>query len=248
MKILEQFYRDYWQFGFTTRLYDNLCPAAYHESVKAAADQVIVRGRAAVLDLGCGSGLLLHYLEEALRGGLRYIGTDRLASGLMVTRRKAERLPQESRVHVFRSDMTRDWPLKEEGFDYVVAHFSIYTLNRAEDRAHVYRHIARVLKPGGRAVVSNPSVGYNAHRIIKESVKVQKGSVPVPLLRMRRYLLYPLTLALGLRHIQAQLEAGVWHAYTRDGFCAEVESAGLQVEVIQPVYAGSGYLVVARKI
>ncbi|CAI2718480.1 class I SAM-dependent methyltransferase [Nitrospina watsonii] len=247
MKILETVFKGYWQFGFKTRLYDGLCPHAYHQSLQAAAGKVEAVNGTRMLDLGCGSGLLVRYLDEALDRGLRYVGTDRLPSGLVQLKQKAALLSPQTHTHALLSDMLETWPLKPETFDYVVAHFSVYTLNRAEDRRRVYECIARVLKPGGCAVLSNPSDTYNAQQIIKSSVRSQKGELSLCEQRVRRYLLYPMTLLLGLRHIQQQLENGVWHAYSREAFCEEVESAGLNVEQVESVYAGSGYLLVARK-
>ncbi|MCF8720781.1 class I SAM-dependent methyltransferase [Nitrospina gracilis] len=247
MKVFETLFRGYWQFGFKTRLYDGLCPQAYHDSLKAAAARVAPANEATVLDLGCGSGLLVRHLDANLNGGLKYVGTDILPSGLQQLRQKASFLPSHPQVRTYQADMLAEWPLKAQAFDYVVAHFSVYTLASAEDRMQVYRRIAGVLKPGGRAIISNPSDTYNGHRIIKHSVRSQKESLRGFEHRVKRYLFYPLTLLLGLRHIQHQLEAGVWHAYDRDGFRREVESAGLLLEEIQPVYADSGYLLVARK-
>ncbi|MGP0630402.1 class I SAM-dependent methyltransferase [Nitrospina sp. 32_T5] len=247
MKVFETLFKGYWQFGFKTRLYDGLCPQAYHDSIKAAADKVAPVEGLAVLDLGCGSGLLVNHLGANRNGGLKYVGTDILPSGLQQLRQKASLLPSFPPVRTYQADMLAEWPLKAETFDCVVAHFSVYTLARAEDRMQVYRRIAGVLKTGGRAIISNPSETYNAHRIIKHSVRSQKGRMSLLEHRVKRFLFYPLTLLLGLRHIQHQLEAGVWHAYNRDDFRREVESAGLSVEEIKPVYADSGYLLVARK-
>ncbi len=247
VSIFRSLYRKYWQFGFQTRLYDALCPQAYLDSLKLAA-QAVPESSGRVLDLGCGSGLLLRYLGAFLERGGKYCGTDRLAAGVQAARSKAGSLNRFPSKQIFYlSDMTSEWPVHEDLFDAVVAHFSIYTLASADDRRAVYQKIQRVLRPGGHAIISNPSSDYNARQIISSSLNSVEDRNFFRDYVLRKFLLYPLTYWFGLRYIENQIRNKTWCGYTQDALISEIESAGLKVESVKSVYAGSGYLIRALK-
>jgi len=222
-----------------------LCPKVYLDSLKQAAQAVPADSRV-LLDLGCGSGLLLQYLESHLEQGGVYFGTDRLFAGIQAATAKSKTFKDSFPPSVFFvSDMTADWPLRDGSIDAVVAHFSVYTLREKDVRRSVYRRVYSVLKPGGRAIIANPSADYDARQIISSSLNAIEDRNFFADYILRKYLLYPLTYWFGLRYIQKQLRHQVWCAYTRDGLVREIESSGLKVESVDSVYAGSGYLVQA---
>ena len=98
-----------------------------------------------ILDLGCGPGL---YAGELLaRGARSVLGID--ASAEMV-RLASERVtgPAEFRTHDLSEPL--DW-LDDGSFDLAVLALVIHHL---EDRRSALREISRVLRPGGRLVVS----------------------------------------------------------------------------------------------
>ncbi|MDG4780783.1 class I SAM-dependent methyltransferase [Micromonospora sp. WMMD961] len=99
----------------------------------------------AVLDVGCGPGL---YAESLVaRGASRVVGVD--ASAAMV-RLAAERVrgPVEFRQHDLNTPMS--WATDGE-FDVAVMPL---VLPHVDDRVGALREIARLLRPGGRLVVS----------------------------------------------------------------------------------------------
>lgn len=96
-----------------------------------------------VLDAGCGPGL---YSEELLRRGARVTAVD--ASAEQVARTQA-RLADRARIQ--RVDLEAPLPYDDDEFDLVVCALVIHYL---EDREAVFREFRRVLRPGGRTVVS----------------------------------------------------------------------------------------------
>ena len=60
-------------------------------------------------------------------------------------------------------------------------------------------------------------------------------------------MVYPLTLRLGLKYIEKQLQSGRWHGYQPDELRDEVAQAGFSIEHSETVYGGSGFLVTGRK-
>ena len=90
-----------------------------------------------VLDLGCGTGDLCRALQRA---GYRALGVD-MASGMLAHARTASPL--------FRADMSR-LPFRDGSADGVVSGFA---LRNVVDLRVSLREAARVLRPGGRAVL-----------------------------------------------------------------------------------------------
>ena len=101
-------------------------------------------GGSRVLDIGCGPGL---YAEELFARGAEVVGFDE--SGEMVRLahdRCGERF--DVRVHDLRNPL--DW-LPDETFEAALMALVIHHL---DDRVAALREIRRVLRPGGRLVVS----------------------------------------------------------------------------------------------
>ena len=115
------------------------------EILRLAGD---VAGRR-VLDAGCGSGPL----SAALRAqGAVVTGFDASAAMVALAR---ERLGEDADVHV--ADLAEPLPFADDEFDLAVASLVLHYL---EDWAGPLAELRRVLKPGGRLIVSviHPSV------------------------------------------------------------------------------------------
>ena len=243
LKKNKSIYRNYWQWGFKTRLYDLLTPQAYRDSLARAAHFCDLSAGQVVLDAGCGSGSLLPFLAKNLKSGGCYFGMDILDSGFPGLIRRADRLGFGDRVDLICGDYSGDLVLKENSVNVVIAHFSLYTLPEPARRNQVLKNLFRVLKPGGRLIMANPSRDYDAKKIIEESL----ASLEFIKYFISKFILYPLTLRLGLRFIEKQLRSGVWHSYSLKEMSEEVRLAGFTVQNSESVYAGSAWLVVAEK-
>jgi ubiquinone/menaquinone biosynthesis C-methylase UbiE len=96
-----------------------------------------------VLDAGCGSGPLM----EALRSGGAVVSGFDLSPAMVELARR--RLGADADVRV--ADLAAPLPYPDGGFDVVVASLSLHYV---EDWAAALGELRRVLKPGGRLVVS----------------------------------------------------------------------------------------------
>lgn len=120
-------------------------------------DLVAWRGDEAVLDVGCGRGLMLIGAARRVAAG-KAVGVD-LWQAEDLTGNKPEATLENARregvidrVDVKTGDM-RKMPFANASFDVVVSNVAIHNVYEREGREATMREIARVLKPGGRVVI-----------------------------------------------------------------------------------------------
>jgi arsenite methyltransferase len=120
-------------------------------------DGLDLRGDETVLDIGCGSGLLLVGAAKRLPEG-RAIGvdvwsqSDRSGHGRETALANAEAEGVADRIEVVDADM-RELPFADATFDAVVASIALHNLPGRDERERACGEIARVLRPGGRVAV-----------------------------------------------------------------------------------------------
>lgn len=117
-----------------------------------------LRGGEAVLDVGCGHGLLLIAAAKMLPRG-RAIGIDlwrmdQSDNSREATLRNAALEGVADRVTVHDGDM-RKLPFADRSFDATVAHFAIHNILSSEGRREAIREIVRTLKQGGQVALSD---------------------------------------------------------------------------------------------
>jgi ubiquinone/menaquinone biosynthesis C-methylase UbiE len=235
----------YWRTGFKSSLYDRLTPESYLESMRKVAALLPKKTGQKIWDAGCGTGLLLRFLENAVKQGMIYYGSDLLSAGLNQVRIRAQGL--RGKVACFQNDITVAPAFKEKALDAVVAHFSIYTIRESGKRQQALKNIYRVLKPGGLLIVCCPSKNYDADKIIEESCELLRARRGFLQTAIRRIFFYPFTKWLGLNFIQKQLESGQWMAYTHEELTAELRCVGFEIGHSEVIYAGGAYLMCGNK-
>ena len=109
-----------------------------------------LRASDVVLDVGCANGA--HTVKAAARAR-QVVGMDYDVGQLAVARRAALRVRLDN-VRLFAWDLTRGFPFATGTFD---AALFLDVIEHLEPRLAVLREIRRVLKPGGRLLVSGPN-------------------------------------------------------------------------------------------
>jgi arsenite methyltransferase len=117
------------------------------------------RGDERVLDVGTGRGLLLIGAARRLTTG-KGTGIDvwstKDLSGNSLERTQANIDVEGVRDKVdLKSDDARKLSFPDASFDVVLSNLCIHNIPEAKDRAQACREIARVLKPGGTALISD---------------------------------------------------------------------------------------------
>jgi SAM-dependent methyltransferase len=106
-----------------------------------------------VLDVGCGSGgPALHLARVA---GARLTGIDINAEGIATASRQAADAGLANRATFLTVDVDAPLPFEADTFDAIISMDAMCHMPR---RAHVLEEWRRVLRPGGRAVFTDPVV------------------------------------------------------------------------------------------
>ncbi|HXQ22665.1 MAG TPA: arsenite methyltransferase [Candidatus Acidoferrales bacterium] len=178
-----------------------------------------------VLDLGSGAGFDAFLAARAVGPLGRVIGVDMTDEMLAKARANAQRAGV-SNVE-FRKGLIEALPIEDAGIDVVISNCVI---NLVPDKAAVYREVARVLRAGGRMVISDVVLNQPLPPLVAADVAALTGCIAGAALRDQ----YLATItAAGLDGIEIVSDKGFGAmvlTMVPDALLRKAEAAGIDVQ------------------
>lgn len=228
----------FWTRYFT--VYDTLNEARPYQAMIQRQVELLAPARGqSVLDAGTGSGNLAAALVER---GATVVGIDFCEPAFELARAKAP-----SATFRF-GDLTRPLAFADASFDLVTCSAVLHVLSAAEQRAAI-AELARVLRPGGRFVVTAFANGFSAVTVYVETLRAElraRGAVGALLFGLR-YSWNTARILYYVRRIQRQHRRGAY-AYVDEGGLRELLAAArLEVRRLDRTLAGQCVTALAVK-
>ncbi|MGI9432008.1 MAG: arsenite methyltransferase, partial [Myxococcota bacterium] len=126
-----------------------------------------------VVDLGSGAGMDAFLAARQVGPGGHVIGVDMTDAMLEQARKNARKVGLEKVVE-FRKGNIEALPIEDESVDAIISNCVI---NLSPEKARVYREAYRVLRPGGRIMVSDIVLEKPLHPRVVQSVDAYLGCV-----------------------------------------------------------------------
>ena len=228
----------FWSRYFT--VYDTLNQSRPYQAMIARQIQLLApRPGDRTLDAGTGSG----NLAVALVGhGANVTGIDFCEPAFVLARRKAPTATFQF------GDLTRPLQFADATFDLVACSAVLHVLNRDEQRFAV-GELTRVLRPGGRLVITAFAEGFNPMSVYFESLRAERKATGLAATVgfALRYSWNTARVLYYVRRIQRQQRRGAY-AYVDEASLRELlTSAGLVPATLERTLAGQCVTALARK-
>ncbi len=134
----------------------------YNDLLDLICNELDIKKDEKILDVGSGTGNLSIKMSKL---GADVKGIELSPYGILQHIRKA---PNAS---VIEGDITKRFPFLENNFDKIVSNNTLYTIS-AKDRDIIIKEMFRVLKPGGKIVISNISTNFSPITIYVSHIKM----------------------------------------------------------------------------
>ncbi len=133
----------------------------YRDLLETICEELDVKEGEKILEAGCGSGNLV---RELVKRGAQVTGFDYCKEALEVCKKKNP----EAKI-VF-GNLIKPLPFPDNYFDKIACNNTLYTIPKEKHRS-VLIELKRVLRPGGRIVISNPKKEWKPFEIYTYGIK-----------------------------------------------------------------------------
>lgn len=131
-----------------------------------------------LVDIGCGKGRNTIYLAKY---GFSVYAMDYIQSALGYTKQKAEKNGIIQQIHIYKAEIDKRWPFKNNFFDLAIDSFSSIDIETRKGRDIYKQEMYRTLKPGGFALIMVVSTKDEwESKLIKEHPGGEKNSTIWP--------------------------------------------------------------------
>ncbi len=156
--------KKFWKKNF--KVYDILNQSIpYQKFMDEIIKEADIKNQDIILDAGCGTGNFEFWLRQKKPNlKVKIIGLANSPDGLEVYKKKIKD------ADVILADLTERLPFKDNYFDKIVSNNVIFTIKPGQ-RTGVLRELQRVLKPGGKIVISNIKYDWSPFEIYISSIK-----------------------------------------------------------------------------
>lgn len=221
----------------------------YQDMLNDALAALAVEPNQDVLDVGCGTGNFLDFLTRQTAVG-RYLGIDNEPAMMAKAQEKTRG------VNYQQVNIDQPLPFAQSTFDRVVSTNVLYTVT---DPVFLLREMQRVLKPGGRIVITNPVPGLNDGWILKQHSGSDKPPeywerIDKSMTEAERLIREAITdndvaeQMIAVRRISHELAVNpVFHFFEEQDLCALVKDQGFTIINSARTYAGISALITAIK-
>jgi len=156
MSLSKSFWKEYFK---TYDVLNKVIP--YSVLIEDLCTHLEIKRGDIVLDAGSGTSNLSVKLEKL---GAQVIGADYSLEGLRIGRSKS------TGVKLLQNDLNINLPFKDCSFDKVVSCNTLFLLP-SENLPFVFKEIYRVLKPGGKIVITNLTSNFKPYKIYINHIK-----------------------------------------------------------------------------
>jgi SAM-dependent methyltransferase len=222
-------------------LYEFVTPISFVQSLRATIQRLQVSS-GSILDIGCGSGLALRENVDWIRAGGRVTAADPDPVALARVAARCRELAIVERVTLARCRAQDVGQLGLSAFDGAFAHFSLYTIQAEPERRAAVQAAFSVLKPGARFACAVPAEGYRRHELVADARRREAQRRDVGwLTRLRRQWVNYSVLKQANRVLDAQLDKGAMHRYSRDELIEHFAAAGFVDVTVQHIDGFNAY-------
>ncbi len=158
MKNQERFWANYFK---TYDVMLQLIP--YRNLLTTLVEKANLKKGERLLDAGCGTGNLLYEIPE----GIEVISFDNSISALQRLKYKFKN------ACAFQGSLLSELPFEDNSLDVIITNNVLYTIEK-EKRPQVIKEFRRILKSGGRIVVSNLKEGFDPFITYKTHIKAYR--------------------------------------------------------------------------